>query len=107
MSVIFRTREGVQDSGICLRDLNLLAHAQMIELPTGSRCGGHGRCGADRVVLDPVSERQVNPPTAIERHQLSAEDLARGVRLACQAFPGQDGLSIEATIEWTGGSSSR
>jgi ferredoxin len=99
-------RGGIEfDSGVCLRGLNLLAHAQMIELPTGSRCGGHGKCGADRVILDPESQKQVNPPSPIERHQLSPEELSRGLRLACQTFPGADGLSIrvllDSTIEWT------
>ena len=106
MSVVF-IRNGVEyDSGICLRGLNLLAHAQMIELPTGSRCGGHGKCGADRVILDVDSLERVNPPSPIERHQISPEDLARGLRLACQTFPDADGLVIRATIEWTGGAES-
>ena len=102
VSVVF-VRGGAEfDSEICLRGLNLLAHAQMIELPTGSRCGGHGKCGADRVILDPDSLNSVNPPSPIERHQLSPDELARGMRLACQTFPSADGLRIRATIEWTG-----
>jgi ferredoxin len=106
MSVVFRVGGLELDSGVCLRGLNLLAHAQMIELPTGSRCGGHGKCGADRVILDPESRGKISPPSAIERHQLSESDLERGVRLACQAFPSADGLSLRVTIEWTGESES-
>lgn len=106
MSVVF-VRGGIEfDSELCLRGLNLLAHAQMIELPTGSRCGGHGKCGADRILLDPESQKRVNPPSPIERHQLSPDELARGIRLACQTFPGAEGLPIRATIEWTGGAES-
>ena len=102
MSVVFVRNGSEFDSEICLRGLNLLAHAQMIELPTGSRCGGHGKCGADRVILDPESQKHVNPPSPIERHQLTPEELARGIRLACQTFPGAEGLTIRATIEWIG-----
>ena len=49
----------------------------IIETP----CGGAGTCGQCRVVV-----RQNAPtPTGAERQALSADELARGVRLACQA----------------------
>ena len=98
MSVIFIKNDREHDSEVCLRGLNLLGHAQMIELPIGSTCGGHGKCGADRLVLLPGFEKSVNSPTAIEQHQISPEDLALGVRLGCQCFPNEDGLQIRVRV---------
>ena len=98
MSVQFLKNNEVFDSEMCMRDLNLLAHAQMLELFIGSQCGGHGRCGADRVVLDAEDRTKVNEPTAIEKHHLSAEELAQGLRLACQCFPNEDNLLLRARV---------
>lgn len=44
-------------------------------------CGGLGTCGA---CLIQVIDGEFNPPTLAERQKLLAEDLARGIRLACQ-----------------------
>ena len=70
----------------------------MIELFIGSQCGGHGKCGKDRVMLNTQDQSYVNPPTEIERAHLTEQDLARGVRLACQCFPERDNLKIEAIV---------
>ena len=43
-------------------------------------CGGHGKCGKCLVTV--VGE--VSPPTEDEMRVLSAEELARGIRLACR-----------------------
>ncbi len=98
MSVRFQKKEEVFDTDLCMRGLNLLGHAQMIELEIGSSCGGYGRCGADRVFLSPEEQKKVNPPTDIEQHQLSKAELDQGLRLACQCFPNEDGLSILAQV---------
>ena len=98
MSVIF-VRDGQEfDSGMCLRGLNVLGHAQMIELFIGSQCGGHGKCGKDRIHLESRDRALVNTPTAIERAHLSAEQLEAGLRLACQCFPESDDLSLRVFL---------
>ena len=89
-AVTFVDHQGKPHSvDFCERNLNLLAHAQAIELEVGSRCGGHGVCGGDRIRL-PVGLTQperLSPITEKERQHLSSEQLAQGWRLACQCFP--------------------
>jgi len=94
VSVRFKSGEQTHDSEVCMSGLNLLGHAQMIELEIGSRCGGHGVCGADRVVVDFNNQKRLNPPNEVERSHLSAEEISNGMRLACQAFPNRDGDEI-------------
>ncbi|HUP55829.1 MAG TPA: hypothetical protein VM598_00140 [Bdellovibrionota bacterium] len=84
--------------GFCERNLNLLAHAQAIELDLGSECGGHGVCGKDRIQLDPASRGFVSPVTDEEREHLSAAELADGWRLGCQCFPESNELRIGARV---------
>jgi ferredoxin len=98
MSVIFIRDHERLDSGACFRNLNLLAHSQMIELFIGSECGGHGKCGRDRVILNQVDQAQVNPPTEIEKAHLTQKEFDLGLRLACQCFPENDDLKIEVTL---------
>ncbi len=98
MSTVFVVGSQEFDSDLCLRGLNLLGHAQMIELSVGSQCGGHGKCGKDRVILSEADRLLVNEPTAIERIHLSADELSRGFRLACQCFPNADGLSLRVSV---------
>jgi ferredoxin len=78
-------------------DLNLLGHAQSIELEVGSRCGGHGVCGGDRIRIHssllPLSE-----VTDAERRHLTAAELEAGYRLACQCFPSDPALSLRVEI---------
>ena len=52
-------------------------------LPIRSDCGGIGKCGKCRVVVDPVAN--VSSPTQAEVDTLSPEKLAENIRLACQA----------------------
>ncbi len=98
MSLQFLKNGQIYDSGECVPGLNLLAHAQLIELDIGSQCGGHGKCGKDRVILASSDQKKVNPPTQIELHQLSAAELMQGYRLACQCFPNTSDLRISAQI---------
>ena len=43
-------------------------------------CGGHGKCGKCRVTVT----GDVTPPAEDEKRALTAEELARGIRLACR-----------------------
>lgn len=88
--IVFQKPEGEFEVDFCERQLNLLAHAQAIELEIGSRCGGHGVCGGDRVKValpGPERERRLSPITEDERRHLSEAELQEGWRLACQCFP--------------------
>ncbi len=87
----------IHDTGLCEPQLNLLAHAQSIELDIGSVCGGHGECGRDRIQISPEDRAYFSPPSPSEREHLSAEELASGIRLACQCFPEREDLQI--TVE--------
>lgn len=78
----------VHDTGECITDLNILGHAQLIELEIGSRCGGHGVCGGDRIrIADPAIRASFSEVTAEEREHLSDTEIADGYRLACQCYP--------------------
>lgn len=80
--------------------LNLLAHAQLEELDVGSQCGGHGRCGKDRIQLDagalPVDS--LSPLTDPEKRHLSDAEIRAGFRLACQCWPNSRDLVINVRI---------
>jgi ferredoxin len=96
----FSKPEGRYSVDFCEPQLNLLAHAQAIELEIGSRCGGHGICGGDRVRIELSAEgraRHLSRITEAEREHLSEEELQAGWRLACQCFPqpGTSSLTIE------------
>lgn len=67
--------------------LNLLAHAQTIELDLGSQCGGHGICGKDRVRISDAEQKNLSLPSESEKRLLSESALKTGVRLACQTYP--------------------
>jgi Na+-transporting NADH:ubiquinone oxidoreductase subunit NqrF len=99
MTVKFKnSRDGkILDSGMCERQLNLLAHAQVISLNIGSRCGGHGSCGGDRVKI--ARQTQVSPITENERQHLREDELSHGWRLACQCFPESSNVEIEVEYE--------
>lgn len=82
-------------------NLNLLAHAQAIELHIGSRCGGHGVCGGDRVrVLDLLDRKKLSPLTEKEREHLSESEISDGFRLACQCYPDDDSGLDRLRIEY-------
>ncbi len=93
--IVFRRPDGSRARvDFCDRQLNLLAHAQAEELALGSRCGGHGVCGGDRVRVC-ASDGPLSPVTEAERTHLTADELALGWRLACQCWPERDALAIE------------
>ncbi len=90
----------------CEPNLNLLAHAQALEIGVGSKCGGHGVCGADIVRVWVPAEEAAGPAalsayTEAEIRHLGAEKLAQGYRLACQCYPNKKGLhlKVEARIQ--------
>jgi ferredoxin len=100
MSVVFEMKVtgAKHDAGLCHPGLNLLGHAQMIELAIGSECGGHGKCGRDRVQIREADRAKVNPPTAIEMAILGPGELQEGDRLACQCFPNREDLEITVRV---------
>lgn len=59
-------------------------------IPLRSDCGGRGLCGKCRVVLRGTAK--LGEPTPSELRHLSAEELARGYRLACQAVVCSDAV---------------
>lgn len=80
------------------RNLNLLGHAQLEEVPTGSRCGGHGICGGDLIrIADETMREILSPITEDERKRLTQSQLDAGIRLACQCYPNLD--EFELTVE--------
>jgi ferredoxin len=83
----------------CFQSLNLLGHAQMEEVETGSECGGHGRCGKDRVWIPESDRKKLNAPTFYETRLLSSELLQGGWRLACQTFPNQDDMDLTVKFD--------
>jgi ferredoxin len=89
---------GKRATGLCEPNLNLLAHAQCIELDIGSRCGGHGVCGGDKIQIPLGDLSFFSPPTEHEKKHLSKEQLQQGIRLACQCFPNSSDISTELKI---------
>ena len=79
--------EPVGRRGPCKRGLTLLGCAQSLGVGLSAICGGRGTCGRCRVAL--VSG-ELSPPTDIERSLFTADELAAGARLACQAVPKSD-----------------
>jgi ferredoxin len=79
-----------------LTGLNLLGHAQLEELNIGSKCGGHGKCGADRVCVT-EGTGHLSAPSEPEIRLLGHEAISGGVRLACQTFPNNEDATIKLT----------
>jgi len=66
----------------------LLEAASAVHVPIDAPCGDRGVCGKCRVqhsALDTQHSAILESPTLAERSSLSAEELAEGWRLACQA----------------------
>jgi ferredoxin len=82
------------------RDLNLLAHAQALELDIGSRCGGHGICGADRLKIPRQYAPLFSKVTTTEENFFTASELAQGRRLGCQCFPEWSISEVSSTVDW-------
>jgi len=74
---------------------SLLDAAQAAGIGLVSLCGGEGWCESCIVRL---AGGELSPVTAAEREVLSAEQLAAGYRLACQAIPTKD-VKIEIPPE--------
>lgn len=70
----------------CEGRVSLLEAAQKAGVAISAVCGGAGTCGKCRVQV----RGEVTPPTPVERRFLSAAELAKGIRLACQARPLSD-----------------
>jgi len=106
VSIIFKSvdenTKQVFDSGECEPQLNLLAHAQLIELSIGSECGGHGKCGKDRIVIPVESAKNFSQVNSVERGLLSPEEISRGVRLACQCFPEKSNQTVTISVQKLG-----
>ncbi len=62
---------------------NIFALLRRHGIALNGSCGGAGRCGACRLQLSGLA----SPPTTQEEKLLGAGELARGIRLACQAVP--------------------
>ena len=99
MPIVFQNGKTKIKLEECNPDLNLLAHAQMIELDIGSVCGGHGICGKDRVQVKSSFNESVclSPLTDEEKKHLTKEEINQGMRLACQCFPGKKEQKLELT----------
>ena len=76
--------EPIGRRGPCRRGLTLLQCAQSLGTGLSAICGGRGTCGRCRVVL---VNGELSPLTDIERSLFQPEELAAGVRLACQCVP--------------------
>lgn len=82
----------------CYRELNLLAHAQLEELDIGSRCGGHGICGGDKIKVE-AEPGDLSPITDPEKTHLTPEMIQKGWRLACQCWPSKNHLEIQVKLK--------
>ena len=71
--------------------LNILAHAQILELDLKSRCGGQAACGTCRVILKSGKLSSVRE----EEKALLLKIKKEGIRLACQAFPESEEVVLE------------
>lgn len=87
-SVVFmRGGEIVAQTDSIFPKLNLLGHAQLEEVATGSQCGGHGVCGADRIRVEASEPGALSPLSENEFKHLDEKEIKNGYRLACQCFP--------------------
>ena len=62
------------------KGLTITEAAAVAEISIDSPCGGEGRCGKCKVMVD---ARNIEPPDEQEKKTLSEEDLGAGYRLAC------------------------
>jgi len=91
-TVTFQFPSGETNETESYTQLNLLAHAQIIEKDIQSRCGGHAECGTCRVI---VISGKISPIRDEEQRLLdklgvtSAADDTK-YRLACQCYPESD-----------------
>ncbi|MEW6751496.1 MAG: ASKHA domain-containing protein [Candidatus Latescibacterota bacterium] len=76
LTVLPQERVSELPRGTTLRDALSLVHLEVV-----APCGGEGTCGKCRV----EARGALSPPTPAERGLLTSEQLASGIRLACQA----------------------
>ncbi len=91
--LLWRLPDGDEVAADGYRPLNLLAHADMIDLDLPQACGGQAECGTCRVR---VVSGEVTPPTPdeLELRARFPRRFAEGERLSCRARPRGD-LVIE------------
>ena len=70
----------------CAPGESLLDTLRRHKMYAGAACGGTGKCGKCRIQF---IEGTIEPAYS-DRVHFSPEDLGRGIRLACQAFPAAD-----------------
>ena len=75
-------RRGEVDAG-----QSILEAARRLGVDLVNLCGGGGTCGRCKVQ---VLEGKVSEPTAGEQEHLTQDELGKGCRLACQAYPSGD-----------------
>ncbi len=85
----------------CSAGSTLLDCCRANQIPLSSTCGGQGKCHSCKVRIE---QGDVTPPTRNELKILSADDLKKGWRLACQVKPAGDlrvflpgGVSLSTT----------
>jgi ferredoxin len=73
------------------RQLNILGHAEIFEIPMRQVCGGQSECGTCRIVVNEGTFTEFTGPERIlmEKHKKSFKP---GERLACQARPRSDAI---------------
>jgi uncharacterized 2Fe-2S/4Fe-4S cluster protein (DUF4445 family) len=76
--------EPIGRRGECSGSGTILDAAQHLGVALISLCGGSGTCGRCKVQ---VLSGEASPPTSAEKDVLRTDELHRGYRLACQAYP--------------------
>ena len=79
--------EPIGRRGAMPAEASLLEAAHQLGVELINLCGGRGSCGRCKVQL---LEGALSPRTEQETKHLTADELAQGVRLACQTFPRSD-----------------
>ncbi|MBI5141451.1 MAG: DUF4445 domain-containing protein [Nitrospirae bacterium] len=97
MPVLRVNQAGVERSISLTPGLSLRETLHRANVHLRSTCGGAGVCGRCRVL---ITYGRTNAPTARETARISPDDLARGVRLACQVRPEHDiGINTQVRPE--------
>lgn len=69
----------------CPTNMTVLEAAKAVGVDITAVCGGLGRCGKCRVIIEAGGE-SLDPATEAERNLLSETELSMGYRLACQVL---------------------
>ncbi|MEM1586551.1 MAG: ASKHA domain-containing protein [Candidatus Bathyarchaeia archaeon] len=69
----------------CSPETTILEAAKSIGIDITAVCGGIGKCGKCRVIIE-TGRESLNPPTEAEYNFLSETELSIGYRLACQVL---------------------